>query len=193
MLSLLIGSIASMLMDKGLDVAANAVEGGLDAGVKYLEDKAGFKLSPDKGLTKSQVDKLKDIENDPATRIELEKLALANKKEDNRHGEALIDSNNKNTANARNMNNVAQTSATSSKLAKNFVYIFASVWTLFAMFYIGFITFATIPEANVRFADTILGFVLGTVIASFINYFVGTSQSSSDKNEAIHTALSKGK
>ena len=61
------------------------------------------------------------------------------------------------------------------KFSKRFVYILASVWSLFAMIYITFITFGHIPEPNVGFADTILGFLLGTIVATIINFFLGTS------------------
>jgi multisubunit Na+/H+ antiporter MnhE subunit len=54
-----------------------------------------------------------------------------------------------------------------------------------AVVYIGFITFATIPEQNVRFADTILGFLLGTIVATFMNFFYGTSKSSQDKTDKM--------
>lgn len=77
-------------------------------------------------------------------------------------------------------------------LAKNFVYLLASFWTVATIIYIGFITFGSIPEANVRFADTILGFLLGTVIATIINFFMGTSFSSRIKDESINR-LSGGK
>lgn len=76
--------------------------------------------------------------------------------------------------------------------AKNFVYLLASFWTVATVIYIGFITFGSIPEANVRFADTILGFLLGTVIATIINFFMGTSFSSRIKDESINK-LSGGK
>ena len=77
-----------------------------------------------------------------------------------------------------------------SWFAKNFVYLLASFWTVAAIVYIGFVTFGTIPAENVRFADTILGFVLGTVIATIINFFMGTSFSSRVKDESI-SRLSK--
>lgn len=54
------------------------------------------------------------------------------------------------------------------------------------MIYVTAITFMQIPAANVRFADTILGFVLGTIIATVMNYFLGSSKSSADKT--LHMA-----
>ena len=75
--------------------------------------------------------------------------------------------------------------------AKNFVYLLATFWTVASVVYIGFVTFGDIPAANVRFADTILGFVLGTVIATIINFFMGTSFSSRIKDESISKLSSK--
>jgi hypothetical protein len=58
-----------------------------------------------------------------------------------------------------------------------------------ACIYIGFITFGEIPERNIRFADTILGFILGTVIATILQFFFGTSQGSRNKDETLAAAL----
>lgn len=75
--------------------------------------------------------------------------------------------------------------------AKNFVYLLASFWTAATVVYIGFITFGNIPVENVRFADTILGFLLGTVVATIINYFMGTSFTSKVKDESINQLTGK--
>lgn len=75
--------------------------------------------------------------------------------------------------------------------SKRFVYWFAAFWSLFACAYIGFITFGEIPANNVRFADTILGFVLGTLIATIIQFFYGSSRSSSGKTEVMASLLNK--
>ena len=73
----------------------------------------------------------------------------------------------------------------SDVFSKRFVYYFASFWSVCAVVYIGFITFAPIPVANIRFADTILGFLLGTVVATILNFFYGTSKSSQDKTDKL--------
>ena len=71
--------------------------------------------------------------------------------------------------------------------SKRFVYWFAIIWSLFAMGFFIAITFADVPEKNLRMADTILGFLIGTAIASVFNFFLGTSMSSRKKDETIST------
>jgi hypothetical protein len=55
-----------------------------------------------------------------------------------------------------------------------------------AAVYIGFITFATIPPDNIRFADTILGFLLGTCLATIFNFYYGSTASSRNKDGTIN-------
>lgn len=81
--------------------------------------------------------------------------------------------------------------AQSDVFSKRFVYYLATFWSVFAVIYILVITLADIPEKNVRFADTILGFILGTVIATLMNFFFGSSKSSLDKTEKL-AKLAKG-
>lgn len=69
--------------------------------------------------------------------------------------------------------------------AKNFVYIFTSVWSIFAMTYFAFVTFGTVAESGIRMADTILGVLIGTVLTGFFNFFFGSSKSSKDKTDAL--------
>lgn len=69
--------------------------------------------------------------------------------------------------------------------SKRFIYYFAIVWSLFAMAYLTGITFFEIPESSQRFADTALGFLLGTVVAGIIAFFYGDSANSQRKDE-IH-------
>jgi hypothetical protein len=53
------------------------------------------------------------------------------------------------------------------------------------MLYVCLVTFLPIPKENVRFADTILGFLIGTGAAQIINYFFGSSASSKAKDETL--------
>jgi len=88
-----------------------------------------------------------------------------------------------NTQGARSMQTAAL--ASGDKFVARFVYWLAIGWSVFAILYIVGITFFPIPESNVRFADTILGFLLGTVVATILNFFFGSSKSSKDKDEMM--------
>lgn len=79
----IIAGLVSMLADKGLNLISSAIDGGADKAKDFIEEKTGIKL--DKGLTDEQVAELKKFEM--TNKVELEKLALANKQEDNRHSE----------------------------------------------------------------------------------------------------------
>ena len=86
-----------------------------------------------------------------------------------------------NTADARAMQVAALQQ--SDVFSKRFTMYLTSFWSVCAAIYIGFITFSVIPEQNVRFADTILGFILGTVIATMLNFWFGSSIGSKEKDK----------
>ena len=176
----ILAGIVSMLADKGLDLISSAIDGGADKAKEFIEEKTGIKIDGS-SLSDEQVAKLRELEI--SSKVELEKLALERKKEDNRASEAVVAEMNKNTADARAMQVAAL--GQEDKFSKRFVYIFAAGWSIVAVVYIFMITFMSIPAANVRFADTVLGFLLGTIVATIINYFYGSSKSSADKNEAM--------
>lgn len=69
--------------------------------------------------------------------------------------------------------------------SKRFIYYFAIGWSLFAMLYLAGITFITIPESSTRFSDTILGFLLGTIISGIIQFFYGSSVGSKHKTDKM--------
>jgi hypothetical protein len=154
----MIAAIVSTLLANNLPKVAQGI---LDKGLDAVEQKLGIKLEPD-----MSPEKIAEIQ------------AAATK-----HEEFKIEQDNKNTDSARVMQNTALNQA--DVFSKRFIYYFASFWSLCAALYIGFITFGTIPESNIRFADTILGFILGTVIATILNFFFGSSSGSKIKTELM--------
>jgi hypothetical protein len=166
----IIAGLVSMLADKGLDLISSAIDGGTDKAKEFIEEKTGIKMDGTE-LTEEQVAELKKFEM--SHELELKKLALADKQEDNRSSEAVQKIQTDEYANARNMQveNLKQ----DDKFSKRFIYYFAIFWSVFAVVYLTGITFIEIPKENVRFADTTVGFLLGTVVATLIGFFYGNS------------------
>lgn len=84
----IVAGLVSMLADKGLELISGAINGGADKAKEFIEEKTGIELDVDKGLTDEQVAELKKFEI--TNELELKKLALADKQEDNRHEEVSI-------------------------------------------------------------------------------------------------------
>ncbi|EPE2648723.1 hypothetical protein KW516_19160 [Vibrio fluvialis] len=63
-----------------------------------------------------------------------------------------------------------------SKKAREFIYNYAWFMSIASFVYFACITFIPIPEGSQRFADTILGFLLGTVLGAIVAFFYGASK-----------------
>jgi hypothetical protein len=63
--------------------------------------------------------------------------------------------------------------------------LFSAFWSVSGVTYLFAITFLAVPLANQRFADTILGILIGTIITTIINFYYGSSQSSRDKTAEL--------
>lgn len=146
--------IAGILKTLVANNLPNVAQAVLTQGKEFVEAKTGVKLT--ENIAPEDVQALND------------------------HEHRMAELHNDNTADARAMQAAAL--AQDDKFSKRFVYYFAAFWSFAAAVYIGFITFAAIPTANVRFADTILGFILGTVIATIMNFYFGSSEGSKKKD-----------
>ena len=63
--------------------------------------------------------------------------------------------------------------------------VLATILTIFGCSYIFWVTIMPIPVANQRIVDTCTGFVMGTILASLIGFYWGSSKSSSDKTKLL--------
>lgn len=169
--------LIAMLATQGLNLVGNAA---LVKGKEWIKEKTGVDLGK-ADLSQDDYLKLKQFE------LEHEEELLRLQHEDNKLDKELEIAYLADTQSARTMQIGAL--AQSDLFAKRFIYYFAIGWTLLAAAFIGAITFTTIPPDNVRFADTILGFLLGTVVSQMIQFFYGSSQSSQAKDETIKIAM----
>lgn len=96
---------------------------------------------------------------------------------------------NEDRASARHMQEVALQQ--DDKFAKHFIYWFAWFWSIGSMAYFFAITFGTVPASGKDFGNIILGFLLGTAVATIISFFYGSSKSSKDKTETMSREFAK--
>lgn len=158
----LLAPILTQLAGAGLQKVADSV---LEQGLDHVEEKLGIKLEPN--------------ENGVLDDSKLAEIQMAAMK----HAEFMAELDFKNTQDARQMQEKAMENA--DPLVRRFVYMFAAYWSVFATGYIVLITVAEIPEKNIRFVDVVLGFILGTVVATILNFFFGSSQSSKEKTKEL--------
>lgn len=169
--------IVTTLMQAGLSILAGAVQ---TKGKDIIEKKLGVDIGDMLGSEEGKI-QLASLEMEHEE--ELQRLAIENKKVELRElelGIADVDS-------ARKMQVAALSQG--DKESKTFIYRFSWVIYISAAVYIAFITFGSIPEANVRFADTILGFVLGTILGQVMQFFYGSSNGSRRKDDVLSTKL----
>ena len=165
----IIAGLVSMLADKGLDLISSAIDGGADKAKEYIEDKTGIKL--DKNLTDEQVAELKKFEM--TNKLELEKLALANKQEDNRHAEKKVEIITADKSNARNRE-IEVVKTTGKK--DNTITILAGVIVI--GFFAGLISLVFVHLDKGSGTYELLYMMFGALIAKFgtvIDYFFGSS------------------
>lgn len=154
----IVASIVSNLISNGMHKVADQV---IEKGVDAVQDKLGIELKPEGEATPEYNDKLKA--------------------EAMKHEEFMAELDEKSRQRATEMQMVALKS--DDPFVRRFLYYFISVWTIFAVVFIPCLIWMDIPEKNLRFADTILGYVLGTVITGMFAFLLGSSQGSRMKDE----------
>ena len=156
-------------MDKLLDLLKNAAPAVATAVAGPMGGMA-IKMIADKiGVGNSVAEVTQALQADPDLALKLQELDLK-----------AFEKEIEDRKDARAMATVALKS--DDPFVRRFTYYFIAAWSVFAMIYIPCMTFLDIPDKNVRFADTILGFLLGTVVASMFAFLLGSSFGSRQKD-----------
>lgn len=163
--------LLAALASWGLPLIADAVKA---KGKEIIEEKLGIKLTPEMTAEQIQLARTKEIENE-------QWLIAAAQKE--------FETEIADRTDARGMQKAAL--AQDDIFSKQFIYHLATACLCFTAVYIFAITFMVIPKENVRFADTILGFLLGTVVSTVIYFFFGTSKQNKVKDDTIAALTAK--
>ncbi len=157
-------------LDTALEMASNSGIPGVSTGASILNSIKDMVLGDTGGVILSEADKMQFLE---LYKLELEE-----------YDKMLAD-----TASARDMQKAAL--AQDDVFSKRFVYYLTIFWSVFAATYIMCITFAKIPEQNIRFADTMNGFVMGTIVAAIMAFYYGSTAKSQSKDATIQKLAGK--
>lgn len=171
--------IVATLLANGLGLIGNAV---LAKGQQVIEEKLGVDI-PGALETPEGTQQLLQLQQDHEQFLLTS--ALENRKVDLETFKAEVGDKDS----ARRMQEAAL--GQSDLLAKRFIYYYAAGWSVFAAAYITAATFLTLPETGVRFADLFAGFLLGTLIATFIQFFYGSTVRNTGKDSVISTLTEK--
>lgn len=183
----IVAGIVSMLADKGLSLISRAVDAGSDKAIEFVEEKTGIKLSePEnvKSMSDEDIAKLKELEF--THKLELDKLALLNKQEDNRHEEVYVTAEVGDKQSARSNNHLYE-------MQKNIgekVFLQTSILIpLLIMINVLLISYASdlkLGEAMISMVSTLIGIALNNAYRerqSMLEFLYGSSVSSKMKDK----------
>ena len=151
-------SIVQGLIANNMPKVADAV---IEKGVDYVQEKMGITLKPEHEATPADYEKW----NAEAAK----------------HEEFMAELDEKSRQRATDMQMAAMKS--DDPFVRRFLYYFIMLWSTFSVIFIPCLIWVPIPENNTRFADTILGYVLGTVITGMFAFLLGSSQGSRNKDK----------
>ncbi len=163
----ILASVGGILVEKGLAFLKDLFSGMTDHGAvlakEFIKEKTGIDVT-----SKEQLTALSTEETEKMKQTILDNM------------DALIDlkiryrqQDLENVISAREMNIAMAKSG--AKGFWSFTNTLALILILFMVVFFPCMVFMDIPTANVRFADTILGFMLGSVVGVVVNFYFGSS------------------
>lgn len=175
-LPLLLAPIIGMLADKGLNTLSKALDIGGEKVISLVEEKTGIKLEEPDGINDDSIQKLKEFESNHE--LELLRIALENKKEDNRHNENVISSIVGDKQNARNSSHLGDLQTDIGKRIFIQTSILIPLLILINVLLISYASDLKLGEAMISMVSTLIGIALNNSYRerqSMIEFLFGSS------------------
>lgn len=179
--------IVTMLANKGMSLLSKAIESGEDKAVEFIEEKTGIKLSEpgvEKRLGAEELAKLQIAESEHA--IELMKISLANKQEDNRHEEAEIGAELGDKQSARGSSHLYELQTDIGKRIFIQTSILIPLLIIINIALIGYAKDLALGDAMISMVSTLIGIALNNAYRerqSMIEFLFGSSIGSKMKDK----------
>lgn len=166
--------LIASLAGQGLGLIGNLITGkGIEFATNFIKEKVGIDIGSitEKPLSNEDAVALRKFQAE--NELELQKLALEETKT------YIAD-----RQDARKMQ--VEALKQEDTFSKRFIYYYAAFITVATFLYVAAISFLAIPEENVHFVNTVLGFLLGVTLSAVIQFFFGSSKGSNDKQDKLH-------
>lgn len=181
----LASAVGPMLAKKGLSILSGVFHGTVDKKTEEIADlikkKTGIDVTDvvDDKLTDQQWLQLREFEHEYQEKLLDYQQSISEQQVE------LAKVHQVDRASARQMQ--AEALKSEGWLARNFVYLYALIITFLTFGFIFLIVFdvVNLHQKSERIVDTVLGFLLGVSLSAIIQFFFGSSQGSSKKQEQI--------
>lgn len=170
--------IVSMLAEKGLNLLSKAVNSGSDKAIEFIEEKTGLTLTePEiKKMKDEDIAKLKQVQID--YELELMRLALADKQENNRHIEAETSAIVGDKQNARGSNHLYELQTDIGKRIFIQTSIIIPLLIIINVLLISYASDLKLGEAMISMVSTLIGIAINNAYRerqSMIEFLYGAS------------------
>lgn len=175
--------IVSMLAEKGLNLLSRAIDSGEEKVVSLVEEKTGLKLAEKETLTKEDLVALKKFEKD--YELEILRLLLSEKQEDNRHVEAVY---------SKAHESYQVTHDMADTIAKQIVDRNLPIIGLLVLSNVAIVYFMQNEPNLIAIVSQIIGIAIGNLFAerqSIVNFYFGSSLGSKLKGSVIENTYKK--
>lgn len=179
--------IVTMLANKGMSLLSSALEAGEDKAVDFIEQKTGIRLSEpgvEKRLGSEELAKLKIAESEHA--IELMRISLANKQEDNRHDKSIVSAEVGDKQNAIGSNHLYELQTDIGKRIFVQTSIIIPLLIIISVLLISYAADLKLGEAMISMVSALIGIALNNSYRerqSMIEFLYGSSISSKMKGK----------